>query len=182
MIQYFKNVWAGLSSSLVGMVITYKHLFVKKVTIQYPDQKFSLPSNARNRLKLIEPRCTGCNSCVVACPVNCITLETCRVSPEDPHQELYESGQPRKMWILRYEMDFAKCCFCGLCTQACPTDAIVHTIDYEYSVYDRSNLYYKYQKLTPEQSVEKQRLFAEFKAKEKPAAATEGKAPKAPKE
>ncbi len=171
MIQYLKNIWSGLSSTFTGMRITSGHLFVKKVTIQYPDQRFPIPSNARNRLVLTPERCTGCNLCVVACPVNCILLETVRVVPDDPHQELYENGQPRKMWITRYEMDFAKCCFCGLCQAACPSDAINHTTDFEYSAYDRADLYYKYQTLTPEQAAEKERLLAEFKAKDKPAVA-----------
>ncbi len=167
MIQYFKNVWSGFSSSLVGMHITFKHLFVKKVTIQYPDQRFDLPQNARNRLKLTMSRCNGCNSCVVACPVNCILVETVRVSPDDPHQEVHDNGKPRIMWVTKYEIDFAKCCYCGLCMQACPTDAINHTTEYEYSEYDRNKLYYKFQTLTPEQVTEKERLLAEFKAKDK---------------
>ncbi len=166
MLTYFKNIWIGFYSALVGMKITWKHIFVKKVTIQYPDERFPLPSNARNRLQLTPDRCTGCTLCVVACPVNCITLETVRVVPDDPHQEVYENGSPRKMWVTRYEMDFAKCCFCGLCVAACPSDAIHHTTDFEYSSLDRSHLYYKFQTLTPEQAVEKKRFFAEFKAKE----------------
>ncbi|KAF0128573.1 MAG: NADH dehydrogenase subunit I [Bacteroidetes bacterium] len=171
MIQYFKNVWSGLSSTFLGMYITFKHLFVKKVTIQYPDQRFTLPDNARNRLKLEMERCNGCNSCVVACPVNCITLETVRVSPEDPHQEVHHNGNPRKMWVTRYEIDFAKCCYCGLCTQACPSDAIQHTQEYEYSSYKREDLYYKFQTLSPDQVAEKHRMYAELKAKDKPAKA-----------
>lgn len=167
MMQYLKNIWAGFNTALIGMKITSRHLFVKKVTIQYPDQRFPLPMNARNRLKLTPERCTGCNLCVVACPVNCIKLETVRVSPDDPHQELYENGQPRKMWVTKYEIDFAKCCFCGLCVAACPSDAINHTEEYEYSVYDRSNLYYKFQTLTPEQAAEKEQLLADFRAKDK---------------
>ena len=175
MIQYLKNIWTGFNSALIGMKITSKHLFVKKVTIQYPDQRFPIPTNARNRLKLTPERCTGCNLCVVACPVDCIKLETVKVVPDDPHQELYENGQPRKMWITRYEIDFAKCCFCGLCVNACPSDAINHTVEFEYSAYNRNDLYYKFQTLTPEQAAEKVSLLEAFRTKEKECKTTEEK-------
>lgn len=167
MVQYFKNIWSGLSSTLIGMKITWKHLFVKKVTIQYPDERFPLPANARNRLFLEMSKCNGCTSCAIACPVNCITIETIRVSPDDPHQEVHFNGKERKLWVSRYEMDFAKCCFCGLCVTSCPSDAINHTVEFEYSTYNRDNLLYKFQTLTPEQVNEKVQLLADYRAKEK---------------
>jgi NADH-quinone oxidoreductase subunit I len=167
MIQYLKNIWAGLSSTFIGMRITWKHLFVKKVTIQYPDERFQLPEKARNRLYLEMSKCNGCNSCAIACPVNCITVETIRVSPDDPHQEVHFNGKDRKLWVSRYDIDFAKCCYCGLCTAVCPSEAIQHTTEYEYSVYKREDLLYKFQTLTPEQVKEKERLLAEFRAIEK---------------
>ena len=166
MVQYFKNIWSGLSTSLIGMNITLKHLFARKVTIQYPDERFDLPENARNRLFVDMKKCTGCLSCAVACPVNCIKIETLRVSPDDPDKEFHPNGKERKLWVTKFEIDFAKCCFCGLCTQACPADAIKHTLEFEYSGYDRDSLIYKFQTLTPEQTREKVRLLEEFRAKE----------------
>ncbi len=167
MIQYIKNIWAGISSSLIGMKITWMHLFVKKVTIQYPKKRFPVPLNARNRLFMEMDKCTGCTSCARACPVNCIDIETIRVVPEDPQQETLKGGLRRKLWVPVFEIDFAKCCYCGLCTEACPTDAINHTVEYEYSVYDVQDLLYKFQTLSPEQYEAKKIMFAEFQAREK---------------
>ena len=176
MIHYFKNIWSGVSTSFTGMMITFKHLFVKKVTIQYPNERFPLPDNARNRLLLDMSRCNGCTSCAIACPVNCITIETVRAVPDDPQKEFYSNnGKERKMWVTRYEMDFAKCCYCGLCMAACPSDAIVHTKEYEYSVYKRENLLYKFQTLTPDQTKEKKQMLADFQTKEKAMKAAEAK-------
>lgn len=167
MIQYIKNIWAGISSSLIGMKITWMHLFVKKVTIQYPKKRFPVPLNARNRLFMEMDKCTGCTSCARACPVKCIDIETIRVVADDPQQETLKSGLKRKLWVPVFEIDFAKCCYCGLCTDACPTGAIHHTVEYEYSVYDVKDLLYKFQTLTPEQYEEKKKMLADFQAKEK---------------
>ena len=167
MIHYFKNIGSSISTSITGMIITWKHLFVKKVTIQYPDERFPLPENARNRLLLIMNRCTGCTSCAIACPVKCITIETIKVTPDDLGKELYENGKERKLWLSKYEIDFAKCCFCGLCTIACPTDAIIHTGEFEYSSYKREDLIYEFRTLTTEQIKGKEQLLAAFREKEK---------------
>ena len=43
MVKYFKNIWSGIYTVIIGMKITLRHLFVKKVTIQYPDKIFTLP-------------------------------------------------------------------------------------------------------------------------------------------
>lgn len=173
MIQYIKNIWAGLATTFIGMRITFKHLFVKKVTIQYPNERFPLPENTRNRLLLDMTRCNACRSCSTACPVNCISIESVRVMPDDPDQEILYDGSKRKLWLTRYDIDFAKCCYCGLCQAACPTNAINHTKEFEYSSFNRESLLYKFQTLTPEQVVEKEQMYADFQAKDKVCKTTE---------
>ena len=39
--------------------------------------------------------------------------------------------------MTRYDLDLAKCCFCGLCAEQCPTGALQHTAQYELSFYSR---------------------------------------------
>ena len=39
--------------------------------------------------------------------------------------------------MTRYDLDLSKCCFCGLCAEQCPTDALAHTGQYELSFYHR---------------------------------------------
>lgn len=184
--NYLKEIWGGFYTAAVGMKITFKHLFERNVTVQYPNVHPSveagtdkMPANARNRLYLHVDRCNGCMGCARECPVNCITVETIKVSPDDPEDPklkvLKDDGtideQKRKLWVSKYDIDFAKCCFCSLCTIVCPTEAIVMTPEFEYSVSDREELYYRFSDMTPEKIKEKEQLAAEYSQKQKEAKA-----------
>ena len=48
--EYFGNIYSALSTIFIGMKITFKHMFVPSVTIQYPEVKPQLPERERNRL------------------------------------------------------------------------------------------------------------------------------------
>lgn len=168
---YFKNIWLGISTALVGMRITIRHLFGKKVTNQYPEKYhpiFSgdMPKNSRNRLAVDMDNCDGCQSCVRACPVNCIKVEIIKATPDQPVPDM-ANGKSRKTWVSRYDIDFGLCCFCSLCTEACPTSAIKTTQEFEYSTYDRESLKYKFSKMTEAESADKKKRYAEYAAKKK---------------
>jgi NADH-quinone oxidoreductase subunit I len=170
---YFKNIWLGIYTVLVGMKITLKHLFVNNVTVQYPNvhptEKAGhdkMPANARNRLFNDYEDCNGCMGCMRACPVNCIVVETLKVVPTDNIPTL-RSGGKRGLWVTKYTIDMAKCCFCGLCIEPCPTFSIKMTNEFEYSEYDRGNLLYDFGKMTPEEIKQKQDLLAQFNAEKK---------------
>jgi formate hydrogenlyase subunit 6/NADH:ubiquinone oxidoreductase subunit I len=169
--QYIRNVWLGFWTVIIGMRITFIHLFAKKVTTQYPDERYPIPDNARNRLKLDPALCNGCTSCARICPVSCIRVDTLRVVPDDPEKPMIADGSKRKLWVPVYDIDFAKCCFCGLCTTVCPTEAIRHTVEFEYSTYDRNELLYHFSDMSAEKVKTKEQMFAEFQAKEKAAKA-----------
>ncbi len=168
MINYLKNIIKGFSTILVGMKVTFINLFRPNVTVQYPNVhplvragSDKMPDNARNKLNVIIPKCTGCKSCEKACPVNCITIETTKVASIDTEKPLMEDGKKRVFWLSQFDIDFAKCCFCGLCTIACPTSAIVHSTDFEYSCYDRNELLVHFSPFNKEQVAEKKRILAE---------------------
>ncbi|MDX9790984.1 MAG: 4Fe-4S binding protein [Candidatus Kapaibacterium sp.] len=170
--EYFKKIYDGLATTAEGMKITLEHLFGKKVTNQYPEiyhpiTSGDMPPNSRNRLFVDMSGCDGCNSCAKACPVQCIEVETVRVSPDDENIPDMNNGKKRKMWVTKHEIDFAKCCFCSLCTLVCPTEAIYMTQEFEYSEYDREKLKYNFSNLSPEEVEEKTKMFQEYQAKKK---------------
>jgi NADH-quinone oxidoreductase subunit I len=146
--QYFKNIYLGIWTILVGMRITLRHLFTRAVTVQYPDARLPVPDRARNRLYVNIDDCIGCDQCSMACPVDCITIETIKSTPTD-NLGTTSTGQKKRLWVNRFDIDIAKCCFCGLCVPPCPTDCIKMTTVYEYSEYDRSNLIYSFSRMAP---------------------------------
>lgn len=178
--QYLKNTWEAIWTVLIGMKITLKHVFVPSVTIQYPDVKPPMPERARNRLFVNMDDCIGCDQCSRACPVNCIHIETLKSTPDD-NLGVTSNGKKKALWVTRFDIDIAKCCFCSLCVYPCPTECIKMTKVYEFSEFDRNDLLYRFATLTPQEIQEKQKKYDEFMAEKEAAklAAEKAKAEKA---
>ena len=143
MSRYFANIYQALSSIWVGRNITLKHLFTPAITLQYPEERWEMPERARNQLFNDIDDCIGCDQCARACPVDCIYIET---EKTDDDLGLTSKGTKKRLKVLRFDIDMSLCCYCGLCTYPCPTECLVMTPNYESSVYDRTDLLYKYAK------------------------------------
>jgi NADH-quinone oxidoreductase subunit I len=161
---YFLNFWQGLFTILIGMKVTFKHLFVPAVTIQYPTVKPQMPERERNRLYVNMDDCIGCDQCARACPVNCIEIETVKSLPEEDLGKT-SNGKKKVLWVTKFDIDFAKCCYCQLCVFPCPTDCIYMTDVYEFSEFSRDNLLYDFATLLPEERIQKKKNFEEMQAK-----------------
>ena len=148
--RYFRNIWDGAVTVMIGMMVTWRHLFTRSVTIQYPDVKMKLPERARNRLYVNMDDCIGCDQCAMACPVDCITIETIKSTP-DVDLGLTSVGTKKRLYVPRFDIDIAKCCYCGLCVPPCPTECIKMTDVYEFSEFDRDRLIYRYATMTPQE-------------------------------
>lgn len=120
-----------------GLLVTFKHIFHPPVTVNYPEETRQVPLRARTNLLWFEERCTGCSTCAQACPDGCILVQT---SPR-------EDGT---LNIDRYEIDFRICMYCGLCTEACPYQAIQAGGRYDDAVYVFENMYRDRDALTRE--------------------------------
>jgi NADH-quinone oxidoreductase subunit I len=163
MSEYFSNIWGGLSTIAIGMKVTFKHLFVPAVTIQYPDVRPELPERERNRLYVNMDDCIGCDQCSRACPVNCIEIETVKsLSTEDLGKT--SNGKKKALWITKFSIDFAKCCYCQLCVFPCPTECIYMTNVYEFSEFTRNDLIYDFVNLTAEEREQKKFNYQKFEA------------------
>jgi NADH-quinone oxidoreductase subunit I len=107
-----------------GLRLTLKNLFVRKVTVRYPEEKAPQSPRFRGlhalrRYPNGEERCIACKLCEAVCPALAITIES----------EVAEDGTRR---TSRYDIDLFTCIYCGFCEEACPVDAIVETRIHEY--------------------------------------------------
>lgn len=109
---------------LRGLRVTLRNLFVRKVTVQYPEEKTPQSPRFRGlhalrRYPNGEERCIACKLCQAVCPAAAITIES----------DIAEDGTRR---TTRYDIDLFKCIYCGFCEESCPVDAIVETRIFEY--------------------------------------------------
>lgn len=155
MVKVLTDTYTTFKSIFLGMGVTWRHLFKKSVTVQYPEQRDVLPERVRLKLDVNIDDCIGCRLCERACPVDCITIGTIKSTDDDDLGET-STGHKKKLWVDQFDIDLAKCCYCELCVHPCPTDCITMVEDYEYSVYDRKNLIYSFSDMTPEQIEEAQ--------------------------
>lgn len=179
--DYFLKFWEGLITILIGMKVTFRHLFVPAVTIQYPTVKPVLPERERNRLYVNMDDCIGCDQCSRACPVSCIEIETVKSIPGEDLGTT-SNGKKKALWVTKFNIDFAKCCYCELCVFPCPTECIYMTDVYEFSEFERGNLLFDFVTLTPEEREQKKKNYEEFQLKkeaEKAEAAKKAAAEKA---
>ena len=118
-----------LGELLQGLWVTWKGLWQRKVTVNYPEEK--TPQSVRfrglhalRRYPNGEERCIACKLCEAVCPALAITIES-------------DVGSDGTRRTTRYDIDLFKCIYCGFCEEACPVDAIVETRLHEYHMEKR---------------------------------------------
>lgn len=119
--RYFKHYLKSflLFELLLGLKVTGKYFFKKKMTVQFPEEQTPISPRFRGMLALRrypngEERCIACKLCEAVCPALAITIES------EPRGD----GTRR---TTRYDIDAFKCINCGLCEESCPVDSIVVT-------------------------------------------------------
>ena len=155
--QFFKTFL--LWELFEGLGITGKHLFKKKVTVQYPEEETPISPRFRGMLALRrypngEERCIACKLCEAVCPALAITIEAA------PRAD----GSRR---TTRYEIDAFKCIYCGFCEESCPVDSIVVTPEMHYSFKNRGDNILHKEKLLLIGDIYEKRI-REAKAKDAP--------------
>jgi NADH-quinone oxidoreductase subunit I len=123
------------------MAITLRHFFMKKATVNYPDEQrhFAPVYRGQHVLKRDDQgreRCTACGLCAVACPAEAITMIA--AEREKGEEGLYREEK----YAATYEINMLRCIFCGLCEEACPKEAIFLTDRIVHADYVRQGFIY----------------------------------------
>ena len=120
--------WEAIVGLAQGFAMTWRHLFRKPITEEYPEFKRTLPERSRARIILTrdpdgQERCVACYLCSGVCPVSCISMQSVVLA----------NGRRGAAW---FRINFARCIYCGFCEEACPTLAIQLTPNFEHCEYD----------------------------------------------
>ena len=135
-----------LPAILQGMVVTLKHMFRRKDTMQYPEQKRVFGDRYRGVPALVKDqdgreKCVSCFMCQFVCPPRAITIEAEEYPADHPQHQVEKRP-------ARFDINMLRCIYCGLCEDACPEEAIFMSKSYvvvghsrELMIYDKEKLY-----------------------------------------
>ncbi len=102
-----------------------KALKDKRFTVEYPEERESLPDSYRGMLRLDMGTCISCSACERICPNKTITMV----------KVITERGEK-----VMPQIGIERCLFCGLCEEVCPPKCLTLTKNYDYETYDKRTL------------------------------------------
>jgi NADH-quinone oxidoreductase subunit I len=130
-----------LPAIVEGLQTTVRHIFGKRMTVEYPEQEPELPPHYRgvhrlNRDEEGRVKCVACYMCSTACPAHCIDI----VAAPSPWPD-------REKYPETFVIDELRCIYCGMCEEACPVDAIELTSLYDLTGLSREEMMFDKEKL-----------------------------------
>jgi NADH-quinone oxidoreductase subunit I len=141
------NIWERLYLPAIknGLAVTAKHFVQKKVTMQYPEEKWTVPEGYRGAPYLVKDqdgrtKCVSCQLCEFVCPPKAI-----KITPPGPVADPAVGNvekQPHE-----FQINMLRCIFCGFCQEVCPEEAIFLMKDYSLSGLSREEMIYNKEKL-----------------------------------
>jgi len=147
----------GISELIKGLFLTFRIMFRRRVTREYPEEKYAAPIAAKGMPLLVlnddgTPACVACSLCEVVCPPKAITIDGAET-------ERYIEREPEEFTI-----DMLRCILCGLCEEVCPKEAIIMSDRLELADFSRESLVFRKDRLlTPRKELAKRIQFTKEK-------------------
>jgi NADH-quinone oxidoreductase subunit I len=128
---YFPQIFAGLKT-------TFKYLLGPAETLEYPEQRPSIPPGYRGVPALVKDpngreKCVSCQLCEFVCPPKAI-----RITPgfaPDTGVSVQQEKAPQA-----FDIDMLRCIYCGLCEEVCPEEAIFLQSQYSMTGFSRAEM------------------------------------------
>jgi NADH-quinone oxidoreductase subunit I len=135
---YLPALWQGLR-------VTMRHFFKKKMTLQYPEERWVVPEGYRGAPYLVKDqenrvKCVSCQLCEFVCPPKAI-----KITPPGP--EVNPAAANVEKVPREFEINMLRCIFCGYCQEVCPEEAIFLMQDYSLTGLSREEMIYNKEKL-----------------------------------
>mgnify|MGYP001033722828 FL=1 len=135
-----------LPSVAEGLSVTFRHIFRRKDTIQYPEEKHRFGPRYRGIPALVKDpdgreKCVACYMCQFVCPPLAISIEAAEYPKDHPLHAIEKVP-------AKFEINMLRCIYCGLCEEVCPEEAIFLSGTYvavghsrDLMVFDKKKLY-----------------------------------------
>jgi NADH-quinone oxidoreductase subunit I len=140
---FFERLY--LPAIIGGLKVSLRHFFSRKVTLQYPEERWVVPEGYRGAPYLVKDqegrtKCVSCQLCEFVCPPRAI-----HIIPPGP-AGAPEAGNVEKA-PKEFDINMLRCIFCGYCQEVCPEEAIFLMQDYSLTGVSRDEMIYNKEKL-----------------------------------
>jgi NADH-quinone oxidoreductase subunit I len=128
-----------------GFRVTLRHFFRRKVTMQYPEERWVVPEGYRGAPYLVSDqegrtKCVSCQLCEFVCPPRAI-----EITPPGPEPDPVAGAVEKRP--QEFKINMLRCIFCGFCQEVCPEEAIFLMRDYSLTGGSREEMIYDKQRL-----------------------------------
>jgi NADH-quinone oxidoreductase subunit I len=106
-----------LPQILAGLKVTWDNMMRPSVTLQYPEERPTIPKNYRGVPTLVmdpngREKCVSCQLCEFVCPPKAIRITPGEITENATNAHVEKAPK-------EFEINMLRCIYCGLCQEVC---------------------------------------------------------------